>query len=230
MRKLKLLLTLSLVYSASHGQYLTYSRYEFLNKSQLQVNTSIENQYEDVKGDAFYSTQWLPGKVTTAQGQQYSDLKLKIDIYANKLYAKIHDTIFDLTGTAITSCQLFQTYSNPAPEAVFKKGVSIPGAKPDQLFRVLAEGSLTLLKRQVLEIKEVHDDGILSTSRKFIETNDYFLVKKDGSAEMIRLNKSNLQQQAGDKWKDVSAYLKANDLSASSEDGWIAAISYCNTH
>jgi hypothetical protein len=219
-----------LVHTFAHGQYLTYTRYELLRQGGLQANVkTIDNQYDDIKGEAYFSPQWLPAQIATVHGQSYIGIKLKLDLYANKLYTMIHDTVYDLSSSPIARFEVYPNFPDTLSKSVFGKGFSTGDIKSDQFVQVLADGKLTLLKQQLLQIKDIHDDSFLSTTKKFVGTDHYYILKKDGQGESIRLNKNTLERQTADKWKEVSQYIKVKDISASTEEGWASAIAYYNT-
>lgn len=230
MRKLYYILALCSSCGVANAQtHLTYSRYEFLNAGGAKPPAkTIDNQYDDIKGEAFNSPQWLPARIISANGRAYDGFKLKLDIYTNTLYANINDTIYDLSPAPVSRFQLYPNFPDTITRKVYKKGFVASGLKPENYLQILAEGKVVLLKQETLEIKDVHEDA-LTTTKKFVGQTYYYIIKNGSAPEQVRLNKSNLQQTTGDKWKEVSVYMKAKDLSFSSEDDWKAVLAYYNS-
>ena len=229
MRKCSFLFLFYVSCLAASGQHLSYTRYELLRLGGQENIKNIDNQYEEIKGDAFFSPQWLAGTLSGKQGTYSSGLKLKFDKYANKLYANFNDTIYDLSSASFTGFCIYPNYPDTSIRSVFRKGFVAADFKLDQFMQVLADGKLIFLKQQAIQIKEVHEDSFLATTKKFIGQDYYYIGKKDIFAQAVRLNKTGLEQQLSDKWKDVSQYLKEKGLSASSEEGWISAIKFYNS-
>ncbi|MBS1662202.1 MAG: hypothetical protein JST68_14250 [Bacteroidetes bacterium] len=229
MRKLYSILALCCTCSLANAQYLTYSRYVFLNQGGMKPQAkSIDNQYEDIKGEAFNSPQWLSARIVSTNGKAYDGFKCKLDIYTNTLYTNVNDTIYDLTPAPVKRVQLYPNFPDTVTRKVYQKGFVASDLKPESFLQVLVEGKVTFLKQETLEIKDVHEDA-LTTTKKFVGQDYYYIIKNGSIAEKVRLNKSTLQQVTGDKWKEVGAFMKAKELSASSADDWKMMIAYYNT-
>lgn len=224
-----ILVIFNLLYSVTDAQYLTYTRYELLRQGGLQADAKgLDSQYDDIKGNPWYSTRWLPARISTTQGKLDDNMRLKYDTYTNKIYALINDTVYDLSATSVKRFQLYPNFPDTITRTVFQKGFVSADIKSEQFLQVLTEGNVSFLKLQILQIKEVHEDA-LTTTKKFISQDYFYIVQKNGQGDGIKLNRATLEQQTRDKWTAVSAFLKAKDLSASTEEGWSAGIAYYNT-
>jgi len=230
MRKLPLLISLSILYcSPAISQRLSYNESELLHLTALRsLPADIDNQYQDVRGEAFFDSQWLPGLAITSSGQRIAGLRLKFDWYQNKFYANYHDTIYDLSGTAVTRCILYPSQPDTAASYAFYKGYLIDGIAPGKYVQVLAEGRLTLVKYRTVEIKDIHEDGVLATARSFVGQNYYYLVRNGIQSTPVRLNKKTLEKEMSDSWTAIAAYAKEKDISFGDEDGWKALVAYYN--
>jgi len=212
-----------------NAQHLAYNQYELLNKSELKGSPgSIENQYDDIKGTAFFSPQWLSATALSEKGAQYTGLKIKLDLYRNKLFANVHDTLYDLSSASIARVTLYPSLADTAVNYVFQKGFSTGGIRPEQYIQVLAAGKLTFLKQTTLEVKEVSEDSPLSKVKKFISQDYYYLVR-DGQATVVRLNKKVLEKEMTDKWNEVTRYAKEKEVSFSEEEGWAHLVKFYNS-
>jgi len=208
---------------AAQAQHLDYNRFELMKRGGAQV-TAVDAQYDDIKGSAWFAD-WRPAVLVSDDGRQYPDLKARIDLYKNIAYIKMNDTVYNINGTAIVRIIL-----NPGQgdSAVFQKGVSGGGIRPDQYVQVLASGKLGLLKQRTVELKDVHEDA-LSTVKTFVTQDYYYLVRSSGQIETVKPGRKLFEQEMGDKWKAVSQYAKDKDLSFSQEEGWSPLLKYYNS-
>jgi hypothetical protein len=231
MRIYRLLLFFPCLPLFGHAQHLAYNQYELLSRESLKAGpATIDNQYEDIKGDAFFSPQWLPATAITEKGTQYTGLNVKLDLYRNSFFANVHDTLYDLSNAHVAR---FILYPNPADTTlrfVFQKGFSVGTIRPENYVQVLAEGKMTFLKQPTLEIREVNDDSPLSKVKKFVRQDYYYLVSGgNGQGTTVRLNRKTLENEMVDKWTEVSRYAKEKNLSFTQEQGWISLVKFYNS-
>lgn len=205
------------------SQHLDYTRYELLSHGGMQA-ASVDAQYDDIKGSAWFSD-WQPAILVSGDGRRLSDLKARIDLYKNVAYIKLHDTVYNINGTAITRI-IF--YPGLGDSVVFQKGFSGAGVRTEQFIQVLASGKLGLLKQRSVEQKDVHEDA-LSTVKAFVTQDSYFLVRNAGQLETVKPGRKLFEQEMGDKWKTVSQYAREKDLSFSQEEGWVPLLRYYNS-
>lgn len=211
------------------AQHLAYNQYELLSKGESKSGpASIENQYDDIKGTAFFSPQWLWATALTEKGTQYTGLKIKLDLYRNTLFANVHDTLYDLSSAAIIRVILYPSLADTAVNTVFQKGFSTGGIRPEQYIQVLVAGNLTFLKQTNLEVKEVNEDGPLSKVKKFV-AQEYYYLARSGQATVVRLNKKVLEKEMTDKWNEVTRYAKEKDVSFTEEEGWAHLVKFYNS-
>lgn len=211
-------------FSISQAQHLDYNRFELLKQGGMQAS-GIDLQYDDIKGNA-WNADWQPVALTAEDGRRLTDMQGRIDLYKNVVYVKVNDTIFNINGSKIRRI-VFDP--GQADSTVFQKGVSGPGLRPDLFVQVLASGKLGLLKQRTVEIKDMHDDGPLSTTKAFVTQDYYYLVRASGQVETVKPGKKVFEQEMGDKWKDVSQYAKAKGVSLSDERGWANVLQFYNS-
>ena len=212
------------------AQRLEYNQYELLSHEDLRASpTTIDNQYDEIKGNAFFSPQWLPATAITEKGTRYTGLKVKLDLYRNVFFANVRDTLYDLTNARVARFTLYPSLADTTVNYVFQKGFSIGTIRPDKYVQVLAGGRLTLLKQPTLEIREVNEDSPLSKVKKFVSQDYYYLATGDGQGTTVHLNRKTLEKEMADKWNEVSRYAKEKDLSFTEEQGWIYLVKYYNS-
>ncbi len=182
-------------------------------------------QYEDVKGSSFLYDNWLTGMVILNNNVAFRNVKLKFDVTNNQFVFNRNDSSFQLGPEAIE----VRLYQKNGDSLVFKNGYDINNAiRPSKYLLVLAEGKLTLLKYLKKNIEEYSEYGDATKYKRFVEMYDYYIYK-DSKADMIHLNKKELQSQLSDKWDQVSQYLSQNSLSGKDEKSFIAAVRYYNS-
>ncbi|HXB09708.1 MAG TPA: hypothetical protein VNW04_21430 [Puia sp.] len=210
---------------AGRAQHLDYNRFELIKRGGSQ-SPAIDLQYDDIKGSAWFPPDWQPAVLISDDGRRYTDLRAKIDLYKNIAYIKINDTVYNINGTGITRI-IFDP--GQADSAVFQKGVSGSGLRPEQYLQVLATGKLGLLKQRIVELKDVHDEGPLSTTRTFVAQDYYYVVRPGGQIELVKPGRKLFEQEMGEKWKTVSGYAKTMGWSAGDESGWTGIMRYYNS-
>src|SRR3569623_2029636 len=143
MRKL---LTLTIILAVGHviSHAQQYSLHEYVlmqNMATLGTNVkTFDNQYADIKGEAFMSPDWQTGAAISINNKQYTGLKMKVDLYKNKIFININDTVFDFTDAKNISS--FIIYPNPvdtAKKIAFSNQFRVPGVKSN-LFQVIGTG------------------------------------------------------------------------------------------
>ena len=224
-----LTLPLLLLSFSAMSQRLNSNEYELIRKEELKnAPANLDNLYQDIKGDPFFNSQWLPATAIAENGKTYKGIKVKFDQFKNKFYANIHDTIYDMSTSAINRYTLYPAPTDTTVSYNFQKGFSGNGLQPATYIQVLASGKLTFLKYHTLEIKDTHED-MLTTVKTFIPQDYYYLVRDNSQPETVRLNKKTLEKEMADKWKEVSGQAKEKEVSFNEEDGWKYLISYYNT-
>jgi hypothetical protein len=212
------------------AQHLGFTQSELLSREQMKISTgNIDNQYGDVKGTAFFSEAWLPATASTAKGAQYAGLKMKYDIYKNKIFTNVHDTIYDMSETGIIRFTLYPETSDTTLRHVFQKGYTAGTVRSDQFVEVLAAGKLIFFKQHTLEIKEVNEDSPLDKVKKFIGQDYYYLLTANDQGAVVRLNKKTLEKEMAAKWNEVTKFAKEKDTSFTDESGWSLLVNFYNS-
>jgi hypothetical protein len=214
---------------SSISQRLSYTQYELLHNEELKnAPANIDNLYQDIKGDAFFNTQWLSAVAISENGKTYKGIKVKFDQYKNKFYANIHDTIYDMSTSAINRYVLYPSLMDTTVYYTFQKGFSGNGLQPATYIQVFVSGKLTFVKYHTLEIKDTHED-VLSTVKAFVPQDYYYLIRNNSQPATVRLNKKTLEKEMADKWKEVSGQAKEKEVPFNEEEGWKYLVSYYNT-
>ena len=212
------------------AQHLNYDWYEIVHGSEMKnTPANIDNQYQDIKGEAYFNNQWMAGAAVADNGKTYAGLRLKFDWYQNKFYMNVHDTIYDLSDAPVRRYILYPSLMDTITNYKFQKGFSGGGLLATKYVQVFASGKLSFIKFRSLEMKDVHDDSPLTTIKRFIGQDAYYLVRSDGQTIPVKLNKKTLEKEMADKWKEVSGQAKDKEVSFSDEDGWRYLVNWYNT-
>ncbi|MGC4036949.1 MAG: hypothetical protein QM764_13410 [Chitinophagaceae bacterium] len=189
---------------------------------------TFDHQYDDIIGEAFFSKDWMAGTAYTSTGKKYINLKLKFDVYANKLFADLNGTVYDVTIANISRFDLYPNANDTATMLTFIKGFKSADFNSEKYLQVLSQGKLSFVKYLSKDIKEVYENGPLDKQKKLIDNNRYYVVSEAGDAADAKLNKKSMEKIIGSKWNDVNKYASDNKLSFSSEEDWGKLIQYYN--
>jgi len=186
-------------------------------------------QYEDIQGTPFLNDKWTRSMIITNDMKTYTNQPLKFDLYKNKFVFDRNNSIYELTPEANT-VYLFPNEADPNEKIVYKKGYQINNfITPNNYLQVLAEGSkATLLKLHKKNMEEFTEYNDATKYKRFKVVQQYY-VFQNGAYTLVTLGSKNLENVCQSKWKEVSAFLQQNNLSAKDEMGWAKAITYYNS-
>ena len=229
MNKYFFILLLCFIVNTLYAQHLTYTMYEILHKEDMKSSpVAFENQYNGIIGNGFFSEDWMAGRAYTMM-KVYTNLKLKFDVHANKIYLNINDTIYDISKSGIIQFELFLNAPDTSKIISFNNGINLEEITPDKFVNILSEGKVTFIKYHIKDIEEVYESSPTYKEKKFIDKNKYYIITNGEGGKEISLGKKNLEKLLADKWDKVSSYAKENGISAGNEEGWAKLINYYNS-
>jgi len=203
--------------------------YEILHTQDMKSSpVAFDNQYDGIIGTGFLTEAWVSGRVFTLT-RMYTDLKLKFDVHANKIFVNLNDTIFDISNSGITQFDIFPNSPDTVKMISFSNGINLEEITPDKFVSFLAEGKITFIKYYVRDIEEVYESSPTYKEKKFIDKNKYYVIQEGQTGKEISIGKKNLEKLLADKWDAVNSYAKTNGISAGGEDGWARLINYYNS-
>lgn len=230
MKKPAFVLLLILWSIASHAQFSLHELQLMGGTSSTPLST-FDNQYQGIVGSAFLLDNWVAGDIESSKtGQHFNNLKLKIDLYKNKIYMNLHDTIYDLTD--INNASQFVLYPNEgdtSKKLIFTNKITLPGVTA-KVLQVLSAGPKMGLFKNAFKNPEDAQTGLYAAKEKrFMDYVHYYMLK-DGTATEVTISKKNLEKlfQPAD-YEKIKAYLKQKGFSAGEEEGWAAAFNYYNS-
>ena len=170
-------------------------------------------KYSGIEGSPFLSDKWSKGYVKVSAGI-YKDLELKYDAYENTLYFNRDDHPYQFKENV----QEFIITPQPLDSAThirYKKGITGSMIKPDQFLQVIGEGKLSIYRSELKLVSDVNqiNQGIIKT----FTTSTRYVAVKDGTTQLVRLNKQDLLNLMNDKKSEVEKYADQNSLSFKKE-------------
>jgi len=232
MRKL---FTLTIIFIAaqvcSHAQQYSLHEYVLMQNTATLGTTlkTFDNQYADIKGEAFLSPDWQNGAAISVNNKLYTGLKIKVDLYKNKIFLNISDTVFDFTdANNISSFIIYPNAGDTTKKLIFSTQFKVPGVN-SKLLQVIGTGSLVTLLKDVTKDVQDSQGGLYSAKEQRFMDHMHYYLQKDGSFTDIKLSKKTLEKifSAADASK-IADYVKQQKLSLSDEEGWAAALDFYN--
>lgn len=213
----------------SKAQY-TLHEYELMQNTSLKGSPlkSFDNQYADITGDAFLFTDWLNGQAISINNTRFGGLKLKVDLYKNKIFMNFHDTIYDLTDAKnISAFILYPDNGDTSKKIVFSNQFQVTGVSSN-LFEVLGSGKISLLKFLHRDVQEAQTGLYTAKEKKFMDYLHYYIII-DGATTDIKLSKKSFEKlfTPADATK-MEDYVRQKKLSLNDDEGWAAALDFYN--
>ena len=186
------------------------------------INTE---RYSGVKGSPFVFENELKGVITTDKGT-YTVENMKFNCYDNILQYTKNEEVFEITD-AIVHFEFFAKQDDAAPTIRFEKGFSGSGIKPDQFARVFTQGKVKFIRFDTKSLTDMNEInvGIIKT---FADVTKWYLVK-DGTASLVKLNKTDITAFLSDKADAVQQYINAQSLNLKKEEDCTKLINYYNS-
>jgi hypothetical protein len=231
MNKLFFLLLFSCWVINTNAQKLTYDQYELMRVSALSGTSqkSFDDQFSDIKGSPYFQGEWLNGEIWKSNGNKYLNLKLKIDLYRNRVFMNSNDTIYDMTDIPdVTYFIVHPDLNDTSNKIIFSKRISLPGLN-NKLVQVLTTGKTSFLKLETYTVTEIATGITGNKESEFTGNTSYYVLKDNEISEVKKLNKKSFEKLFTADEDKISAYVKDKDLSFSEEKDWAALINFYNT-
>lgn len=172
---------------------------------------------------------WHDGKIVlesgdTLRGQVKYDLQQDLVQYSSRVGA-----VEALTARKILFFEIFDVI-----EKRYRQFYSLPysttsGYKTPVLFELLAEGKLTVLCRERLEIQTSSSPYFYGMYSRPVMVYKYFLLKENGDIADLSLKRSDFMQVMGKHADHINDYMKDNKLRLDERPDLIRIIFYYNT-
>lgn len=180
-----------------------------------------EIKLQNVEGTELLYPDWKKGWVKLLNGNTYSDLMLKYNVYEDALYFLGKDN-------------QAMAFTNPVLEfkldkEVFKSGYpALKNLTSRSYYLVLTEGKITLLKKSAKNVLEMKEFNSATSTKKIVDQKNYYLIA-DGQLRPIKMDKNAFLDVLTDQKENIEAYLKTNKISFKSEEDLIRLITYYNS-
>jgi hypothetical protein len=183
-------------------------------------------ELNNVEGTPFLFNEWLDGRVVLKNGSVYKDLKLKFDLYNNKVFYNNNDTMYQFIDPVVEFRLVNPKGDSKSKELVFS---FVPAkAEKNSFAQVLAKGKTSLVKFQSKAVEEASEYGTASKTRFFVtKTSTYFVTGE--KVEPARYSSDVLEQLTNDKAPQMRKFLKENKLNLKKEVDFITALTYYNS-
>ncbi|MBX9782983.1 MAG: hypothetical protein K2X48_06805 [Chitinophagaceae bacterium] len=216
MKQLFFIITLFLLISDTKAQFIGDGS---TSKPYYTITTSIQ-------GSPFFTDSWSIGIITTESGKEYNNFQWKFNLYSSELVFNINDSMYLFTEQ-VKEFQLQINKGASFTTAKFIKSKFIHNLLPPVFVQELVKGNLNFYKHCKKEVVEVAAYNTVK-NQQFEERLTFYIIR-DNNLKSVSLNRKSLEEVLKDKWAQVSTYMEQNNLSAKTEQGWAAAISYYNT-
>jgi hypothetical protein len=217
--------------TVSHSNKLSLAERGLLSVSEKGLMPKdFRNIYSDIKGNAFFSQDWMMASAVNQRNVKYTGLKALFDVYKNNFYINVNDTIYN-TGPTIVRFECYPNENDTTKKFIFSRQFTLPDPAAGKYVQVLSEGKFSFVKYVAREVVEQNTGMYSEKEKMFLDKIYYYVIASSGQPlELTKLNKKNLQKALSDKWDAVQKFASQDrDLSFSKEDDWKKIIDYYNT-
>ncbi|MFM7359113.1 MAG: hypothetical protein ACKO1T_11110 [Sediminibacterium sp.] len=184
-----------------------------------------ELKWDNIIGSGLLFEDWHKARIKLVKGKLITGVMVNFDVYEHKALYLNNNESFEF----VDQLEYIETdYDQPEERKLFMNGFISNQFKPNTFVQVLNEGKYVLLKyvRKVLVDTKSYGSG--NNDNKSIEMQSFYFISNNFSANPIKLSKSALEELAGSKKKELTAFLTSNNLSPKKEADFIKALKFCN--
>lgn len=184
------------------------------------------DEYAKIMGTPYLYDQWVPGQVTTANGEVYKDLLLKFDRQANLLTFAYDKK--DEPQRFKDPIMVFSMYADK--ERVFANGFpKNDGLNTNTYYEVIAGGKTMLLEHHRQYIKNVRDE--INRAAVVGEYTNYkhYYIFKDNKMYKAKLSADAVTKILADKASELNTYIASQKISFNNEDKVKELFNYYNS-
>jgi hypothetical protein len=201
---------------------------QFLTAAGAGNNVLRETQYVGVDGSPYLFNEWKNGAILERTGQLSENMMIRYDSYRDEVqFLKDGRTL--VVEPAIASGFSFLILNEETKRIeniLFRNGFTVDGYTKLNYFRVVYDGKVKFLKKiKTGYIDEtVNNFGTNEQVKKFVTTEEEFLLKADGSAVKIGKGRKDLLTHFGDSSGQMKTFIKENKLNLKSESDLIRVL------
>lgn len=182
-----------------------------------------EQKYQNVEGSPYLFEAWINGDLQLADGSVRKNIPIKYNTYQQQV-----EVVSDGQTIAVYPSSLKEFTINSLDENgnkvsyKFRNGFKVPPYKKDDFFQVLYDGEMKLLgrvKTQLVEPITSSSYGATNKASTFESGKEYFVLKKNGEAEKIRLRKKDIRNLFPEKKDLIKKIIREEDIDLDTEEG-----------
>lgn len=209
--------------------FLLFSIASYSQVVNLRDNTGApirEKKYADTEGTPYLFENWKSGELVMSDGKVKEGVSIKYNVHEEQVEVSNNNQTLALFPSSIKEFTIFNHDENGRRVSYqFRNGFDINSYSKDDFFQVLYDGEHKLLAKLESQLVEGSGGSYGRTDRGafFQQSKDYYVVKPDGEAEKIKLNRRNLIKAFPDMKQEIKTIEKQNNLDLNSEAG-VAAL------
>ncbi len=189
----------------------------------IQGRLIMEITYTDIKGSPFMFGDWVLGTVMLGNGDTYSNVPLKYNIFDEKLYFKNPKNAELLEFVQpVKSFKFIELKGS----GIFSKGFpTIDKFNTETFYDVLFDGKVKLLNKKYKTLLEVKPYNSATAEKSFVDQNEYYLFK-DSKIKRIKNSKKDFLEIFSDKSNQVDDFIKKEKIDFKNNDDLVKVFSY----
>ena len=186
--------SLSFVFAAT-AQDSNFTDAELMEMSQALDNSSgdyyLNSQSRDVKGDPYFNSDWLKGKVQITDKAATEELLIRLNIADNILEFTRGEKVYLMNSGKIKG---FTFYAQPE-NIIFKNGFKSEDydIKPSTFVRVMYNGDVKMIAHHSCTLKKnLPTYGSANIKDEYVDDTEYFIIDESGNYHDIKLKKRHI--------------------------------------
>ena len=179
-----------------------------------------------VEGSPYFSDDWIKGTVEIANGTQYQNIKLKLDLVDHSLLFLDSNNNEMIATATIKSVTLFDHLYDKKYEFIFSSFINTTGTIEKGWCQVLSTGLVTLYKQVTKRINEVKPYGSATVEQRISSINKYFLIANSTITTVKKIK--DIPDRLTDKKDDLNKYINSMKLSGKNDSDYADLITYYN--
>lgn len=210
------------------AQRLTENDLQNFSRGSIVTLPDINSLYEGVKGTPYLTDKWEKGEILFTNGTKIEDIKIRYNIYKDEL-----EFMNSTSGKSfIIDRQKVEGFNLIVQDKTLSfRNFNLKPEKNDDLsfFRILYNGSVTLLRKYKKEFRRADYRGGYATGKRYdeyIDGQDYYFVNYSGNIEKIRLGKKSVLSVLNNKEAEIKKYAAENSISFSDEEDIVKLLTF----
>jgi hypothetical protein len=210
------------------GQQLTEQDLQDFSAGKFIITTSPDALYEGVKGTPYFNEKWQPGDVAFSDGTEIIQISIRYNIYKDELEFKNSTSgqTFIIDRNMVEGFR----FSGAGDTVNFKYFSLKPDKKEEKsCVQVLYDSRTMLLLKHKKQFVKADYQGAYAAGNKYDEylnDNDYFLVKTDGSIQKMKPNKRSVMSALTNSQSELKEYALKNQIDFSDPDDVIRMLRF----